>query len=165
MRLNALLAAASCLLLGCGGPHAEVEGTTLGVEFGETGSVFFGGPFVVISNLDTDCMGVAWVERNYQEGQAPVDGDAQVLQFAWSAEGDGIVEGTSTIDVGASVSAAAVIVTDGVISFDHASGGVMTIDTYEAEKEATGSFEGVTFDDGGILSGTFTAEWCRNLTG
>lgn len=158
MRLPACIVA-TVLASGCGGPHAEVSGTVLDVGFGETTSVFFGGPYLVISNLDADCMDVAFVARNYEEGEAPTTIDTQVLQFAWS--GDEIVEGRSTVDVGASVSATVVSVIDGALRFDHASNGVITVDS-ATEDEVTGSFETVTFEDG-TLNGTFTAEWCRNL--
>ncbi|MBM4393564.1 MAG: hypothetical protein FJ090_20765 [Deltaproteobacteria bacterium] len=147
-------------LVGCGGASAEVEGTAGGIKFGGTDYVYWGARYVVISMVEVECTGVDWVERNYDEGVAPTTVDTSVLQFTFS--GDELEEGKSSIQQGGQAQATIVNVSGGVFQETNATAGAVTIDSFDDEGLATGSFETVTFEDG-TLSGSFTAEWCRNL--
>lgn len=156
--------AAVLVLVGCKGPNAEITGTTLGIAWGDTKSVYFGEPFIVLSNLDADCMDVSWVERNYDEGESPIDGDAQILQFVYedATPDDGVfVAGRQTVDIDTAARATVLSIADGTMQLDRATSGVLNLDVVD-EDYVEGSFEAVTFDDGSV-TGSFTAEWCRNL--
>ena len=160
------------LLAGCGGPGAEVTGTVLEASFSDTDYVYFGEPYIVISEVQVDCDELSWVRRNYEEGVAPTESDAQMLQFAFADDDDAetpniVKEGRFPIDVAASVEATVVLVSGAAMATGspaRATGGVLEITVAEDESTVEGSFETVTFDTG-TLSGTFTAEWCRNLKG
>lgn len=154
----------TCTLLlvaaaGCKGPEAEVTGNVLGIAWGETKSVYFGAPFIVLSNIDAGCEDVAWVERNYDEGESPMEGDAQLLQFVYV---DGTIEtGQVTVDVDAAVQATMLAISGGTMTLDRASGGIVNLEVVD-DDWVEGRFEAVQFDDASV-TGTFTAEWCRNL--
>jgi hypothetical protein len=137
-----------------------VEGTAGGIKFGSSSSVYWGARYVVISMEEVDCTGVDWVERNYDEGVNPTDVDTSVLQFTFA--GDELVTGKSAIQQGGQVQATIVNIEGGAFQESNASAGTVTIDGFEEEGFAEGSFEAVSFDDG-TLAGSFTAEWCRNL--
>ena len=146
-------------LAACGG-GAEVSGTALGIPFGNTRYVFFGGPFIAISNIEVDCEQLAFVRSNYEVGQAPTSDDMQLLQFGFN-QSEEVVEGQKSVAVTASVSAAVVKVVDGAFDFAYADGGVLDVESV-SDDQVVGSFEGVAFDDG-TLDGSFEASWCRNL--
>lgn len=147
------------LLAGCGGGRAEVTGEALGITFGKSRSVYFGGPFIVIAQSDTDCEGLAFVRKTYEVGQVPTDDEVALLQFAFA---DVISVGQKSVDLGASVNATVVRGGGGAFDFEYAEAGVLDVDTYEDGSHVDGTFEGVTFADG-VLDGEFSAEWCRNL--
>lgn len=162
MRLFFQVATVSGLaaLSACGGGSAEVTGTAGGITFGETEFVYFGGPYVIISQVEAECDEFAWVERNYEVGQSPTETDVAALQFAYS--GETLVEGAQAIAVDASVAATVLNVKDVVFSYERAEAGFITMDEVIEDESASGTFEGLTFEDG-TLNGSFTAEWCRNL--
>lgn len=153
-------ALALAALVGCGGSHAEVTGSVNGIPFGDTKYVYFGDPFVAISNVEVDCVDLDWVRRSYEAGSQPTTLEMQLLQFAWA---DGIVEGNRPVDVSAAVSATVVKSDASHFESMRAQAGTMNVTVYEEEKLVEGEFTDVLFEDGGTLSGTFTAEWCRNL--
>lgn len=147
-------------LVGCGGTYADVTGSAGGVEFERTTHVYFGGPFVVISMLETDCEDLDWVRRNYEVGNAPTELDTAMLQFSY--EVDAIVEGPAPVAVDGAASASVLKIGGGSFYEAIAEGGLLTIDEIVDEDHATGVFEGILFDDG-TLDGDFDATWCRNL--
>lgn len=148
-------------LCGCAGASAEVDGAAGGIQFGSTNYVYWGSRYVVISMVEVECTGVDWVERNYDEGVAPTEVDTSVLQFTFA--GEELVAGKSAVQQGGQVQATVVNVDGGVFQETNATGGTVTIDAVEEEEALVdGSFDAVSFEDG-TLSGTFTAEWCRNL--
>jgi len=138
-----------------------VDGAVLGITIGETKYVYFGGPFLVLSAISSDCDDLDFLKRSYEIGNAPTPYDMAFLQFAWNA--DAVDEGRKAIDRAASVGAAVLdIQSDGSFEFDYATGGVITVEELVEEKRLVGDFEGVAFLEG-TLTGTFEAEWCRNL--
>lgn len=156
-RFSALLAAPA---LACAAPSAEVSGTVGGITFGESSNVFFGASYVVIAHSDTDCEGVSFVERNYDAGVAPTDADVQLLQFAF--KGDTVEQGLVQVSLEGPVFSTVVDVTGGAFREHNATAGTLTVDEIVDEERASGTFDTVTFEEG-TVSGTFTAEWCRNL--
>jgi hypothetical protein len=147
-------------LVGCGGASAEVTGTVGDVAFGETSYVYMGGPFIIISMLEVSCEGLDFVRRNYEVGMAPTDADTEILQFSFDE--DLVATGSYPIDIDAAVSSTVIAVSGGAFYEDIARGGLLTVDTFSDEDSASGSFSELAFD-GGTLSGSFSAEWCRNL--
>ena len=146
---------------GCGGGEATVSGTVLGIAFGDTKYVYTGGPFITISNIEIDCEQMAFVQRSYEEGQQETTDEMQLLQFAYAA--DLVTEGNNAIDISASVSAIVVKSNESNFEFTRAESGSINVESFTQNEEASGTFDSVTFQDGGSLSGSFSAEWCRNL--
>jgi hypothetical protein len=150
------------VLVGCG-PSAEVTGTAGGVDFGSIAEVYFGGPFLVLSVNAVDCTDVSFVEKTYDQGEAPTEQDVAILQFAW----DGDTLQTGKLSVGrpgdAVVWATVVHVKDGLFEETNSESGEMSLSSFDEEGTADGTFSEVTFEDGGVLSGEFHADWCRNL--
>jgi hypothetical protein len=147
-------------LVGCGGSSAEVSGSAGGVDFDRTNHVLFGGPYIVVSMIDVDCEDLDYVRRNYEEGQAPTELDTAMLQFSF--QGEAVVEGPAPLAIDGVASASVIRISGGAFYETVAEGGLLTIDAVTDEDTASGTFEGVTFEDG-TLDGEFTAEWCRNL--
>ena len=147
-------------LVGCGGASAEVTGTVGDATFGDTTFVYMGGPFIVISMLDVECDELDFIRRNYEVGLAPTDADTQALQFAFDE--DTVATGSYPIDIDAAVASSVIVVKDGAFYEDIARGGILTVDAFSDEDSASGTFSELAFD-GGTLSGSFSAEWCRNL--
>jgi hypothetical protein len=145
-------------LAACGGA-SEVSGTVLGITFEKTRFVYFGGPFVAMSNIETDCEALSFVRSSYEVGNSPTDADVELLQFDFAS--GAVEEGQKSIGVTASVNAAVVKVSGGAFDFAYADGGVINVEAVSDDR-VEGTFEGVAFDDG-TLDGDFDAEWCRNL--
>lgn len=145
-------------LAACGG-GANVSGTALGIDFADTRFVYFGGPFVVISNIETDCEALAFIRNNYEIGNAPTVDDVQLLQFGFAS--GAVEEGKKSISPTASVNAAVVKNHGDAFDFAYADGGVINVESL-SDGKASGTFEGVLFDDG-QLDGDFDAVPCRNL--
>ena len=164
MRAFAFLAALTGLTACGGGSEASVAGTAGGVTFGDATSVYFGGPYVVIATGELDCIDLAWVRKNYEEGTTPTASDVELLQFAFATTD--VEVGRVTVGITASAASTVVKVVDGAATFTRAEGGVLDIGSVDATDDgiAEGSFEGLAFADG-TLDGTFTATWCRNLRG
>ncbi len=148
-------------LAACGGAQATVEGTAGEIAWGETQSVFVGARYVVISATELDCLDIDWISRNYDEGVKPTDLNVSTLQFTF-ASGDSVQEGKFPVAQGGQVQATIVNVSGDVFHEFNATTGTLVVDTVEEEGTATGTFDGVAFDDG-TLSGSFTAEFCVNL--
>ncbi len=151
----------SALLTACGGATAEVEGAAGGIQWGASDHVYVGARYVVISAVEVECRDIDWVDRNYDEGVKPTDGNTSLLQFTF-ASGDEVEEGKFPIEQGGQVQATIVNISGDVFHESIATGGTLSVDSVAEEGEATGTFDAVTFEDG-TLSGSFTAEWCVNL--
>jgi hypothetical protein len=137
-----------------------VTGSAGGVDFDRTTQVYFGGPFIIVSMADVECDELDFVRRNYEVGSAPTEKETALLQFSYDEEV--MAEGPAPVAINAAVSASVLKISGGAFFETIAEGGLLTLDTYEDEQAASGSFEGLLFEDG-TLDGTFDATWCRNL--
>lgn len=148
------------LLLACA-PAAELSGSAGGITWGDTNYAWFGARYIVFSNIETDCEGIAFIDQNYDEQVAPNDVDTQTLQFTFDTED----VRTGTFQVAATdaeVHSTIVFIQDGAFSESIAAAGVLTVDEIDPDSSISGSFDTVSFEDGSV-SGSFTAQWCRNL--
>jgi hypothetical protein len=159
MRSPAIPTLVSLLALGCGGSWATVEGEVAGRSFGDINTVMFGGPFLIIADVDLECIDVAWVTRHYNQGEAVTDYDFQLLQFAFSDPY--VYEGVFNLAGEASVNSKFIMQADEAFAEYRGREGNLQIDRLETDSLAVGLFD-VGFDEG-QLSGEFEAEWCRNL--
>lgn len=159
------VAAAAAIAIGtagCGGPSADVTGTVLGIDFAAVQHVYFGGPYLVLTTTeDVDCESMSFIRQTYEEGVAPTTEPIELVQFTWVS--GAIATGDKSIAMTDAEVTSLVLATDGEqLDFDRATAGTISLDALNDEKSASGSFDGVTYTDGS-LSGSFTAEWCRNL--
>ncbi len=155
----------SCLfgvLAGCAATGAEIEGTAGGIQWGSSDWVFVGARYVIISQIEVECRDIDWIERNYDEGVSPTDNDTSLLQLAFSSSEE-VPAGRFPVAQGGQVEGTIVNVTGDAFEETPATAGTLDIDSVEVEGVATGTFDALTFEDGGTLSGSFTAEWCVNL--
>lgn len=149
-------------LAACTQPEAQIDGSVAGIQFNDTEHVFFGGEYLVVGASDIECMDLAFIEEVYDISEPPTDGSVQLLQLAWIA-GD-MTTGSVPVGISASVEATVLQVTDGTFEVNtRAEAGTVNVESFD-DAWALGSFDGLTFEDGS-LSGSFTAEYCRNLDG
>lgn len=159
MRPLAIPTALLLLATGCGGPYALVEGNVAGKKFTDINTVMFGGPFIIVSDVELDCMDAAFVTRHYSQGEAVTDFDFTLLQFAFSDPE--VYAGVFNLAGEASVTSKFLVQKDGAFAEYRGREGVLEVDEYQEDQYALGIFD-VSFDDG-QLNGEYEAEWCRNL--
>ncbi|MBN1337112.1 MAG: hypothetical protein JXB39_14225 [Deltaproteobacteria bacterium] len=146
-------------LSACGGAGANLEGSVGGIDFEDVNVVFFGGPFIFFSNVTWSCLDVYWVSRTYNEGSEVADGrDFSAIQFAYSDPE--VAEGLWNVAGEAAVSSAFLSQQGGALRVWEGRGGSLDVVSVD-DDFVDGSFN-ITFEAGAV-SGTFTAEWCRNL--
>lgn len=148
-------------LSACGGGSADVSGTVNEIAFGSSKFVYFGGPFVAVSNVKVDCEQLAFVRQSYESGSQPTTDEMQLVQFSYDA--GSVAAGNASISISGPVKAMVVKSDETHFEFTTAESGSINVEDYEDEQTATGTFTAVTFEDGGVLDGDFDAEWCRNL--
>ena len=157
----ALAQIATLMVLGaCGGSGgiADVSGSVGGSSFNEALTVLHGGPYILLLDVEVDCLEVGWVEPTYFDGDPPAeDLNYVAVQFkfdedpqtgTFSVYGDSAVAGTGLVQNGND------------FDFMHARDGTLTVDEV-TEDSIVGKFD-IVFDEG-EASGTFETEYCRNL--
>ena len=159
MKTLAIPTALVLLATGCAGPYAIVDGDVAGKGLADINTVMFGGPFIVISDAELDCLDVAFVTRHYSQGEAVTDFDFRLLQFAFSDPE--VYAGVFNLAGEASVTAKYLVQSDGAFAEYRGREGILEVDSYTEDKGAVGIFN-VNFDEG-ALEGEYEAEWCRNL--
>ncbi len=159
MKTFAIPTALLLLAAGCGGSYAIVDGEVGGKGLTDVNTVMFGGPFIIISDADLECLEVAFVTRHYSQGEAVTDFDFKLLQFAFSDPD--VSTGVYNLAGEASVTAKYLAQSDGAFAEYRGREGILEVDQLEDDKFALGIFD-VSFDEG-ELSGQYEAEWCRNL--
>ena len=159
MNKNVLLFGTTVLLVACGDKlpteaNGDVAGQSLDIQ-----TAFWGGPFVLLTNAELDCKDVAWVERVYTIGVAPVDTDLVALQITFN-DSD-VTEGVYDVTGEAPVGGRFLSITGGGFTEYTARTGNVEIVDLASGGDASGIFD-LSFDDVS-LSGSFEAENCSNL--
>ncbi len=155
----ALVAASTLTLLaGCGSFSGDLGGTLDGVEF-DPKVGYWGGPFLVFSADDIDCIDLWWVSKNYDE-ENPWDRSFSLLQVTF--EESDVVAGTFEMSGDAPVSAGLLVAEGDDLFVDEARSGQVIIDDISGSRKVSGSLnlEMVA----GQVSGDFKVEQCSNLS-
>ncbi|MED5373545.1 MAG: hypothetical protein VX899_21185 [Myxococcota bacterium] len=150
-------------LTACGGDPTIIDGSVNGESLGEVATAFWGGPFILFSNEDLDCMDVDFARRTYDQTTAPTDFDMVTLQFAFDSSD--ISEGVfSTEGSDAAVDAKTLIVAGGAFTELRDRTGSIEVGPVVEREPVEGSFQ-VEFEDdsGSYTADYFIAEWCTNL--
>ncbi|MCB9758702.1 MAG: hypothetical protein H6739_02585 [Alphaproteobacteria bacterium] len=148
------------LLVGCG-PDTVIEGSVAGKALDEPGTLFWGGPFVILADRDLTCMDVAFARSTYSAGVSPTDFDFVGLQFHFNdAE---VFEGVFSVVGDAPVHAKALVVEGGAFIDYVARSGTLEIDTWDDRGTIEGKFDVGFGDEGSWSAEFFDAEWCLNL--
>lgn len=165
-----LVAIAACgavpaLGSGCGSePFADISGSVDGVSL-KAANFYWGGPFMVFTNLEGECADVSWVDlgpRFSTGGEPPVADDLVALLFTYN-DSD-VVEGDNSVAGNAPVDARLIVIEDAAMTVTLAEEGSIDITALDKEEgNAAGTF-GLTFENGS-LDGDFDVEWCNNLKG
>lgn len=158
MRVCSLLSLIT-LAAGCEDPIV-VDGAVDGFDINEAGTIFFGGPFILVTDEVLECRDMAWVQRTYDVSAAPTDFDFVGLQFTYDE--DDVSTGNYSVAGEAAVYAKALVVSGGVFTEYRSNGGELVLTGLESNTLATGSFN-VTFDEGSFSTELFEAEWCVNM--
>lgn len=142
---------------------SNVEGAVDGVRF-TASNYWWGGPFLVFTDVEGDCKDVAWAEPGptFATGdEAPTDGDLNAVLVTF-LDTD-VVTGDYAVGQVAPVDVRFIHVDDGAMTVSRAQEGSLKVDAVEAEAMASGSLA-VSFEDGAI-EGDFDLDWCNNLKG
>ncbi len=146
-------------LLACGVPDFSIDGKVDGHAFPSVGTAFYGGPYVLFAPEELECMDVAWVERNYREGEAPTELDVTVLQVTFLSSD--VEDGYYSVEGEAPLSAKLLSIADGALTQYRADAGTVEVEAFEWEDILSGTLD-LTFDEGSFKSSWY-AEWCLNL--
>ncbi|MCB9779130.1 MAG: hypothetical protein H6742_11250 [Alphaproteobacteria bacterium] len=146
-------------LVGCGPYQGDLEGTWDGAAFEPTIG-FWGGPFLVFSESDIECMDLFWVAKNYNDDEAPWDSDVRLVQIAFQ-EADVVEGGPYEVSGVSPVQGAMLTIDQGDLFLDDARAGTLTIDKIDGKDRVHGEMD-LSFA-GGSLAGSFRVEQCVNL--
>lgn len=143
------------LLAGCGGVGGDLSGSSFDPVVG-----YWGGPFVVFSPENIECIDLWWVAKDYDDDEVPWDQPFDVLQVTFN-ESD-VVEGTFDVSGVSPVSAARLTGTGDAWEMDEATSGLLTIDSVKDGGKVKGEME-ISLASGAV-SGSFAVKHCVNLT-
>ena len=160
---TALMALALTPLCACGAQStADITGTVAGHKMNAT-AYFWGGPYLVFTDHEDECLDMAWVKRGptYENGgPAPTDYDMTALLFTFEATD--VVSTNTNLEGDAPVDARLLVVEGDTLTVFKARTGTLVVDSVEEEGMALGNFD-IGFQDYWQLSGDFEIEWCNNL--
>lgn len=158
----AALLAVTTMSTACGaGTFADISGTVEGVKM-NANAYYFGGPFVVFTSREAECLDMAWVKRGSSfesGGEPPTDYDQNVLLFTYS--NDEVVEENINVEGESLVDARVLFVSGGALTVHRAATGYIDVTEITKDNHAVGELD-LTFDNG-ALSGSFEVEDCNNL--
>lgn len=159
---TALMLAAALSITGCGdGTYADITGTVEGLKL-NAASFYHGGPFVVFTTRESECIDMSWVRRGSSfvtGGEAPVDYDMTSLLFTYA--NDEVVDENVSVEGESLVDARLVVVSGGALTVYQGTGGFIDVTEFTKQDNAVGEFD-VSFDNGGY-TGSFEVPWCNNL--
>ncbi len=150
------------LLAACGGGVGDTTatGSVNGVEL-QVAVAYWGGPFVLLTDRDYDCLEMGWVNRYYEEEEPPVEQDTVALQFTFNASD--VVEGIYDVAGEAALTVRFLNVVDGAFTIEKGRSGQLLIDEMTNGDVVNGSYN-ITFDSGSI-AGDLSLPFCTNLKG
>ena len=159
MRMFLLLPA---LIFGCKSASVSVSGKVSG-EGLSAASAYWGGPYIVITDAQFDCIDMPWVLEDYDDddvNEVSTEDSFKALQFTY--ESSKVESGKLSISSRESPAFAWFLqVQDGEASANQATSGTIELEI-DKKDWAEGNFE-LTFGDDGTLSGDFVIENCTNL--
>ena len=162
LRPVALLATILAAGTACGnGTYANISGTVEGIKIAPT-AFFYGGPFLVFTSRESDCMDMAWVKRGSSfesGGEPPTDYDMKSLLFSYA--NDEVVAENINVEGESLVDARVLVVTGGAMAVYRAESGYIDVTEFSKKGHAIGEFD-LAFENGS-LSGDFEVEDCNNL--
>jgi hypothetical protein len=146
----------------CGsGTYADITGSVEGIKVNGN-AYFFGGPFLVFTDHESECMDMAWVRRgsSFASGaEPPTDYNQNALLFTYSE--DKVVAENISVAGESLVTAHLVSVQGGTMAVYDAVEGFIDVTEFSKNDHAIGEFD-LTFENGS-LSGSFEVESCNNL--
>lgn len=160
--MRQLTLALFCLpLMGCAKLYADISGKVAGHSLSGT-TAYWGGPYIVISDAELECMDMPWVKDFYNEDGDDVDTDVNqtVLQFTY--ESTELRPGKLSItkhDAGAK--GWFLVVQDGEADVWQATGGNIEMEIDKKDR-VSGTFT-ATFSSEGEIKGDVRIEKCSNL--
>lgn len=150
------------MAMGCGGgTFAEISGTVEGIKVNPN-AYFFGGPFLVFTDYEAECLDMAWVKRgsSFASGaEPPTDYNQNALLFTYSE--DKIVAENISVAGESLVTAHVISVQGGNLAVYEAADGFIDVTELTKQDHAIGEFD-LTFENGS-LKGSFEVESCNNL--
>jgi hypothetical protein len=148
--------------IGCGGgTYADIKGSVEGIKI-NANAFFFGGPFIVFTDHESECLDVSWVKRgsSFASGaEPPTDYNQNVLLFTYSE--DAVVAENISVAGESLVTAHVLSVQGGNLAVYDAVDGFIDVTEITKKDHAVGEFD-LTFENG-ALSGSFEVESCNNL--
>lgn len=148
------------LSVGCEGKGTSTIDGTINGEAVTALSAWWGGPFVVVTDQELDCLDMAWVNKYYDEDEPPITYNLTAVQFSYETE---VVEGVYDVSGEAAVSARLLTMSDGIFDSAKARSGQLIIDEINSKEQVIGTYN-LSFDAGDI-TGTLEVPWCTNVKG
>ncbi len=150
------------LTLGCKKMFIDVSGNVDGKSLNAQ-SAFWGGPYLIITDLEADCVDMAWVLPEYAEESTHNGVDTEesfhALQVTYESK---VKDGKVNVSISDSPALAwFLIVEGGEAQAYQASSGHIELEIDKKER-AAGDFS-FDFRDDGSLKGEFRIENCNNL--
>jgi hypothetical protein len=151
------------LLTACGGvPATEFSGSVAGLDLGTAGTAYFGGPFLIFTDVELECMEAAWVTRYYDpQDPPPTDIDLVGLQITFND--DDVFTGRFDLGGVASLNARFIQIEGDTFEIWNAREGTLTVDELEEEEYASGTID-LDFGDDGALTADWATQWCVNVS-
>jgi len=164
MLFRRLIIVSTFVCSACGSdPFSNVGGTVDGHTVSSQ-SFYWGGPFLVMTDVAQTCKDMYWVQQGswYIDGdEAPTDTDLVALQFSFN-ESD-LTAGTYSVEGQAPVYAHVIVTNNSTMTVYRADSGTLTIDEITDNDRVLGSVN-LMFDEEAV-TGDFDVEWCNNIKG
>lgn len=158
----ATLSAICCLASACGaGTYADISGSVEGIKINPT-AYFHGGPFIVFTNHESECLDMSWVKRGSSfatGGEPPTDYNQNALLFTYAE--DTVEEGNINVEGATVVTAHVLQVSGGALTVYEPVSGFIDVTEFTKQGNVVGNFD-LGFENG-ELKGDFEVEECNNL--